>query len=505
VAGYPRDGLEPRTGRSRRPRQPGPRLAALPPIAVIAVLAVCMVLAGCTAGSGGAAGSQATVGGGQASAGGGAHGTAGPPAAARLAAPHSCPGAPGFTCTTLRVPLDHTGRVDGQLSLQVAVQSVRAAPRGDFLLLSGGPGQPGVPFASRLSRALGPALHGYRFVVFDQRGTGGGALQCPALQRVMGGSDLQIPPPAAVTACAAAIGDRRQFFGTTDTVADIDALRSALGAQRLTLDGISYGSYVAERYALAHPGAVSRLILDSVVPQAGADPWELANIQATARVLRTVCRSQRCGYDPADDLAAVVAARHDGPALLNTLVLVSVVDPSFRGVLAALHQARQGSPAALGDQVRRYASGGGLPASELSQGLHASTLCEDLALPWGSAATPLASRPGLLARAAARLSATQTWPFDRASAMGNGLIKTCLYWPPEPAESRTGQQDLLPRVPVLLLAGQRDLSTPVAWAREEAAHAPDGHLIVVPGHGHAIQAQPMSAAVMRDIQRFLGG
>jgi pimeloyl-ACP methyl ester carboxylesterase len=499
VAGYPGDGLEPRPGWPRRSQQPGPRLTALPSVTVIGVLAVvCMVLAGCTAGSGGAAGSQATVG-------GGARGTAGPPAAASLTAPHSCPCAPGFTCATLRVPLDHTGRVDGQLSLQVAVQSVRTAPRGDFLLLSGGPGQPGVPFAGRLSRALGPALHGYRFVVFDQRGTGGGALQCPALQRVMGGSDLQIPPPAAVTACAAAIGDRRQFFGTTDTVADIDALRSALGAQRLTLDGISYGSYVAERYALAHPGAVSRLILDSVVPQAGADPWELANIQATARVLRTVCRSQRCGYDPADDLAAVVAARHDGPALLNTLVLVSVVDPSFRGVPAALHQARQGSPAALGDLVRRYASGGGLPASELSQGLHASTLCEDLALPWGSAATPLASRPGLLARAAARLSAAQTWPFDRASAMGNGLIRTCLHWPPEPAESRAGQQALLPRVPVLLLAGQRDLSTPVAWAREEAAHAPDGHLIVVPGRGHAIQAQPISTAVMRDIQRFLGG
>ncbi len=59
------------------------------------------------------------------------------------------------------------------------------------MLLTGGPGQPGVPFVSRLAGRLGPALRGYRLVMFDQRGTGAGALNCPALQRGAAGNPAQ--------------------------------------------------------------------------------------------------------------------------------------------------------------------------------------------------------------------------------------------------------------------------------------------------------------------------
>ncbi|MBO0851438.1 MAG: alpha/beta hydrolase [Pseudonocardia sp.] len=42
----------------------------------------------------------------------------------------------------------------------------------------------------------------------------------------------------------------------------------------------------------------------------------------------------------------------------------------------------------------------------------------------------------------------------------------------------------LPPVPTLLLAGERDLTTPVAWTQQEAARAPKGRLVVVPGARH---------------------
>src|SRR5690242_17303763 len=145
-----------------------------------------------------------------------------------------CPEAHGFECARLNVPLDHSGRVEGRLTLRVAVQR-GPAPRGVLVALSGGPGQPGVPFAPRLAERLRAALSGWRLVMFDQRGTGGGALRCPALQRAMGTSDLTVPPPAAVRACARVLGSRRRFFTTADTVADLDALRSALGVNRIAL------------------------------------------------------------------------------------------------------------------------------------------------------------------------------------------------------------------------------------------------------------------------------
>jgi pimeloyl-ACP methyl ester carboxylesterase len=79
----------------------------------------------------------------------------------------------------------------------------------------------------RVPSMLAPELQAYRVVVYDQRGTGAGALGCGALQQAMGTSDLYPPPPAAVQACARKLGTRRQYFGTDDVVADRSCRTSA--------------------------------------------------------------------------------------------------------------------------------------------------------------------------------------------------------------------------------------------------------------------------------------
>ena len=136
-----------------------------------------------------------------------------------------------------------------------------------FVILSGGPGQPGVPFLDRAREWLGPVAAKVRLVAIDQRGTGADALRCPALQGEMGASDLTPPTRARGHRLRArARAEDRRFFSTADTVADIEALRIALNADKLTLDGTSYGTYTAQRYALAHPDRVRGLVLDSVVP-----------------------------------------------------------------------------------------------------------------------------------------------------------------------------------------------------------------------------------------------
>src|SRR5262249_45823694 len=116
-----------------------------------------------------------------------------------LADSHPCSGVAGFTCSMLTVSLDPSGHVPGTLRLQVAAGHNTKAPRGVLLFLTGGPGQPGVPFISRISSRLAPLFFVYRLVMFDQRGTGQfGAINCPALQKAVGGSDIAVPPPVAV-------------------------------------------------------------------------------------------------------------------------------------------------------------------------------------------------------------------------------------------------------------------------------------------------------------------
>src|SRR5581483_8533614 len=424
-------------------------------------------------------------------------------AAGGLADPRPCVAAPGFTCSTLTVPVDHSGGTPGTLRLQVAVQDV-AASRGTFLFLTGGPGQPGAPFAARVALKLAPALAGYRVVAFDQRGTGVPALRCPALQRRMGSSDLAVPTRSEVVDCARAIGAKRRFFGTDQTVQDIDVIRRALGVQKLTLDGVSYGSFVAERYALRYPRRTARLVLDSVVPHPGIDGLSVANAHAVGRVLRAVCRERPCPGDPAKDLAAAVRRSNVSTALLDALVTMSVVDPTYPGVPEALHAARQGRPAQLESLISGFRPDPQTPAEALSQGLHASALCADNPMPWGDAATPVARRLPALRRAVARIPPAALWPFTRAAAFGNGIVRTCLYWPPEPV-TRAGPREQLPPVPTLLLAGDRDLSTPLAWARQEASLAPRGKLVVVPGAGHSVQMRAVSDAGRDALRAFLQG
>ena len=99
--------------------------------------------------------------------------------APRLTNPRPCADAKGFTCTTLRVPLDRSGRVPGTLALRVATAGPATAPR-TLVYLTGGPGQPGVPFGPKVRARLKPLLGTYRLVLLDQRGTGAPALRLPA-------------------------------------------------------------------------------------------------------------------------------------------------------------------------------------------------------------------------------------------------------------------------------------------------------------------------------------
>ncbi|MFF1785130.1 alpha/beta fold hydrolase [Kitasatospora sp. NPDC058243] len=430
--------------------------------------------------------------------------TAGPARVGGITGQAPCPDAPEFSCGTLTVPFDHSGATPGTLDLEVAVTGNTTAPKGDLLFLTGGPGQPGVPAIKRMAGKLEPVLKDYHLVMYDQRGTGRGALQCPGLQEDMGSSDLALPRKQSIADCAAALGPNARHYSTADTVADIDLLRRALGDRRLTLDGVSYGSFVAERYALAHPAHVARLVLDSVVPQQGFDPLDLAALPASARVLRAACQATGCTTDPAADLAATVRRYGNGAQILSALTGYEFIDPNYGGVPEILHEAAAGQPAKLQDffdLVRRQVDTAS--AEELSQGLHSAALCADSRFPWGTTDTPVAGRAAALERTRQRLTAEQTWPYDPATATGLGSLLVCLDWPREQVPSAPSDHRKLPDVPVLLLGGDRDLSTPYEVLYQQAELAHDPQIVIVPGAAHSVQNRAANPAGRQAVYDFL--
>ncbi|MFE5915422.1 alpha/beta fold hydrolase [Streptomyces wedmorensis] len=426
-----------------------------------------------------------------------------PAAAPELTDPGPCPGQTDVTCADLTVPLDRTGAVPGTLRLRTAVFGEADAPKGTLLFLTGGPGQPGLPFVQRIRDRLPGALAQYRLVMIDQRGTGDAAVDCPELQREVGSSDTVAPTPGAVTACAESLGVKRNFYTTADTVADLEDLRRALGVTSWTLDGVSYGTFTAGQYALTHPHRVRKLVLDSVVPLDGAGVLYEEALGHSARVLRAACREQACGFDPARDLATVVRRDDNGVGVFNLLVIASIIDPKLDnprfGILTALHASAAGDRARLDGLVAGFSAPSDEPPSEFSSGLHAATLCADSPWPWGDASAPTEGRQRALKRAVQQIQPTTVWPFERKTAGAQGIAQTCLPWPASRPNQAAPHRTLT--MPVLILAGDRDLSTPVQWARDLAAVTPRAELVVLPGAGHSTQSRSDGGA--RAAEAFL--
>jgi pimeloyl-ACP methyl ester carboxylesterase len=442
------------------------------------------------------------------------------PSAASALDWRKCRGLEGPRCATLRVPLDRTGGLAGQVPLKLARIPARAA-KPTLVYLSGGPGGAGIeemlsvmPLAPRL-------LDRYRVVGFDQRGTGGsGLLRCPALER-----DIRLRSVSAGAACARKLGEARKHYTTPDSVADLEAIRAELGVERLTLFGISYGTELALAYARAHPDRVDRLILDSVVDPDDRDPFGLAGFRAMGPSLAGLCpgRCRSVSADPAGDVATLAArlrakplrgrwfdrrgrshARSVGTTGLADLMYDSDYNPPLRaGVPAAVRAALAGDAAPL---VRLAAEGDGLaslPSPRSFSSARYATVCEETPLPW-DASTPFEARLAEARRRAEAMGADAFRPFDITTAAADE-IGLCLRWPDVPSGRVPAPAAPYPAVPTLLLQGGEDLRTPPEHSLHVGQAMAGSQRVVVPGVGHAVVGGDPSGCGIRALNRFVAG
>jgi pimeloyl-ACP methyl ester carboxylesterase len=427
----------------------------------------------------------------------------------------------GFTpagrslCARVAVPLDRTGQVRGTLSLRVrALMPRHGAPTSVVLALAGGPGQAAVPLLDQIAGALGTALDARELVVFDQRGTGGsGRLACRALSG--DGSTSSI-----VGRCASQLGPRRIAYTTAESVEDVEAVRAALGVDRLILMGTSYGTKVALEYAAAYPQHVERLVLDSAVPPGGVDPFLRTTVASIPRIVRELCAGDcRFARNPVGELTALVhrlerrllpGTALDGgghpqrvtlasSALLEMLV-AGDLDPALRASLpGAVHAALHGDRAPL----LRLAAGGsdGPSIGDESSALFLATTCEDGSVPW-ALGTPLQQRRAAVDASWAAIPAGALAPFSRATVRDAGIADLCRGWPESPIVQ---PQPPLPSTPTLILSGDDDLRTPRSDALALAHRLPHANLLEVPDAGHSVLGADPTDCAQRAVIAFLDG
>ncbi|MFD3556365.1 alpha/beta fold hydrolase [Streptomyces goshikiensis] len=200
--------------------------------------------------------------------------------------PGPCPKTPepvealkGARCGTLTVPESRAKPTGKTVRLGVAiVPAASATPKPDPIVwLAGGPGDDAVGEAKM---AIDGGLNRDRDVVFmSQRGTYSAEpnLLCPnidefnaqAVGLVYDAPSTERLHVKATKACRdqlAARGIDLSAYNDTESAADYDDLRTALGIKQWNLYAISYGTHLALVYMRLHPDGLRSVALDGILP-----------------------------------------------------------------------------------------------------------------------------------------------------------------------------------------------------------------------------------------------
>ena len=186
----------------------------------------------------------------------------------------------GMKCATVTTPMDATRPGGPKVRIAVSRITHTSSQRrylGVVLLNPGGPGGAGLDLPA-ISQDLPKRVRSrYDWIGFDPRGVGMSRPRVTCDRDYFGFDrpDYLPRPKANLRAWlkrsegyaddCAKNGAILEHMRTTDSVADMEAIRQALGAQRINYLGFSYGTYLGQVYATLHPDRVDRMILDSNV------------------------------------------------------------------------------------------------------------------------------------------------------------------------------------------------------------------------------------------------
>ena len=307
------------------------------------------------------------------------------------------------------------------------------------------------------------------------------------------------------------------------------------GYEKLVLYGTSYGTKVALEYAQQYPQNVEALVLDSVVPVDGPEPFAIPSFRRAPGCMRELC----CQATPAPGSPAIRSptsprstpacaaarsaarctterppppghARRDRAAAARSRPATST-RPCGRCCRRRCARRCSGDPDPL---LRLHVLSEGLiptPAQRTAGRKHRRTSTKPCSPP------PPARRARSRGRAAHRRppgwpKPTPSWrPSPAAtstpSTRPRPTPRAC-WKPARPGPTprlRPRPKGRCPDVPTLILSGAQDLRTPTSNARQVAAEIPDAEVEVVPFTGHSVLGSDLSECAADAVSSFFSG
>ncbi|URL58842.1 alpha/beta hydrolase [Luteibacter flocculans] len=416
-------------------------------------------------------------------------------------------------CTRFNVPEDRAHPEGRKIALRLAiVRSSAQVPAADMVaFIAGGPGQSAAESYPVIAPAMAPLLAHRNLLLLDQRGTGDShPLSCRNDEPgVPGGAeDTSNFDAAAVRKETRACLDQLsrdadvRFYTTTDAVADLEDVRRALGSPQFDLFGVSYGTRVAQQYAMRHPEGLRTLILDGIAPNSLVLGEDFAvNLDAALKAQFARCSAnaacrERFG-DPYQTLYQLRDALRANPHKVSfrdpqnyasvqrvlseyslaTVVRMFAYSPETAALLPlSIDAAARGDVGPLLGQAKLLTGDLG---DTMDGGMQYSVICsEDADL--------LSPRPQ-----------------DKDTILGEGMIEAfraaCSVWP-HGVRPANFHEPLKSNVPALLMSGEFDPVTPPRYGDEVLKGLPNGRHLVLKGQGHSVVTR---GCMPRLLDRFI--
>jgi pimeloyl-ACP methyl ester carboxylesterase len=407
------------------------------------------------------------------------------------------PGVPDGECGALRVPLDWDRPWGPSIGLAVARhRATDSAHRlGVLLADAGGPGSSGAEIALSPGYFSPEVRARFDVVGFDLRGTGNSEyISC---ENPPGAPDNEPADRAELDALRAynrqVVTDCRArnlpVFDHADTAAnarDLDAVRRALGEDKISFHGTSYGTLLGQQYAERYGDHVRAMVLDSVIDHS-VDLTRFVGDRAAAvdelfgQFTAWCDRTVTCALHGRDVLATWRRAQIAADAMplphnwLRDRVFSDMYGPDWDDVGQVIADTAAGTSPVRAEFVPNYPS------------IRLAVVCQDFDL-------RIRDFPRYSAMQADELRRS---PILRGSTIGHDEATACLGVDGPPANP-PHRLDVSRAPRILVVNARYDPATPYAWAVNVHRQAPSNTtLLTYEGSGHgAYRRTPCTRAAV---------
>ncbi len=432
-------------------------------------------------------------------------------------------------CAQMQTPMDYAAP-DGPTVTLTMTRLKATDPEkriGSLIINPGGPGGAGsdILIAQAVNGwPITPKLHEYFDLVgLDPRGVGlSTPVQCDPEIWNEGGTlfpqdqtayDALVAQNKAFGAsCLEKTGPLLAHLDTVSVARDLDAMRAALGDEKLNYLGLSYGTMIGAQYAELFPDKIRVMALDGALDHSQSEnTFHFVEVKAYEQVFERFAAwcgaTEDCalyGKDVLKEFDALIKQADATPIPAPDCVASGACRETVTGddIRASVQENLLGVHLwpALGEKLAKAMAGDASAfAFELKTGATHTDFSETAiqCLDW--TAETNATFTGLQAR---RIFDVATAPHTQGAAQSWRAQTRCLGWP-APVTNPPRPLVVEGAPPILIVNATFDPSTSMQWALEMSSQLPSAVLLIRQGYGHTTYANPGESQVRDLIDEYL--